>query len=235
MTQPRYQAIKSYLLQRIREQTYQPGSKIPPEVQLAEQFGVSRMTVNKAIRDLVGDGMLVRFAGDGTYVADTRAESPLLSVCSIAGEIRRRGHEYDNTVLMLRSEVVDDTIALRLGVRVGTAVYHSMIVHRENGIPIQLEDRYLNPRWVPNYLEQDFADITPNEYLTQACPLSDIEHIVEAIMPDEETQRLLEISPNEPCLLVHRRTWSADRLVSFARLTHPGTRYKLRSQVHVDV
>ncbi len=235
MAQPRYQAIKSYLLQRIRDQIYVPGGKIPPEVLLAEQFGVSRMTVNKAIRDLVGDGLLVRFAGDGTYVADTRAESPLLSVCSIAGEIRRRGHQYSNKIVFLREEVVDDAVALRLGVKVGSKVFHSLIVHKEDGTPIQLEDRYLNPRWVPHYLEQDFSKITPNEYLTQACPLSDIEHIVEAIVPSDEELRLLEIETGEPCLLVHRRTWSADRLVSFARLTHPGSRYKLRSQVHVDV
>jgi GntR family histidine utilization transcriptional repressor len=232
--QPRYQRIKDYILEGIATRTFKPGCKIPPELDLAKQFGVSRMTVNKAIRDLAEAGMLLRFAGDGTYVAERKAEAPLLDVNNIAQEIQARSHTHSTTLHLLRAETASEEIALRLGVHVGATIFHSLLAHREDGIPIQLEDRFVNPVWAPDYLEQDYSRITPNYYLMQHCPLTDIEHTVEAVMPGAEEQSMLEISAAEPCLLVMRRTWSHKNLVSFARLMHPGNRYKLRSQTRVS-
>ena len=74
---------------------------------------------------------------------------------------------------------------------------------------------------------------TPNAYLMRACPLTDVEHTVEAVLPDAEAQDLLGLQASEPCLRVLRRTWSGKHLVSFARLLHPGAGYKLRSQTRV--
>lgn len=226
---PRYQQIKSYILDGIKGQSYPPGSKIPAEVQLAEQFGVSRMTVNKAIRDLVQENRLVRFPGLGTFVADAKAESPLAEIRNIADEVRQRGHHYDCRVVKLKRTAADESVAMQMGVPIGTAVFHSVIVHLEEGLPIQLENRYVAAAAVPGYIEQDFTRSTPNEYLSKTCPISSIEHIVEAVLPGEKVQALLEIDGNTPCIQVGRRTWSDGRLISFACLTHPGPRYKLRS------
>ncbi len=232
--QPHYLRIRQYILDAIRDQHFVTGGRIPTEIELAQQFGVSRMTVNKAIRDLAEAGVLERFAGDGTYVAERKAESPLIDINNIADEIRQRGHQHQAEVLTLHSEQANEEIALRLGIQVGGAVFHSLIVHHENGVAIQLEERYVNPDWAPDYLEQDFLKITPNEYLMQVCPLTDIEHTVEAILPTAAVQQQLSIPQYEPCILVLRRTWSNKHLVSFARLTHPGSRYKLRSQTRVN-
>ncbi|WP_189532826.1 histidine utilization repressor [Paludibacterium paludis] len=231
--QPRYQQIKSYILDGISRRVFLPGCKIPPEMELARQFEVSRMTVNKAIRDLAEAGILLRFAGDGTYVAERKAESPLLDINNIAEEVRSRGHTHSSDVHLLCEEPASDEIALRLGVQTGSMVYRSVLVHREDGLPIQLEDRYVNPQWAPGYLEQDFTQTTPNAYLMLTCPLTDIEHSVEAVLPTPAEAGFLETSVTEPCLLVLRRTWSHKNLVSFARLVHPGNNYKLRSRTRV--
>ncbi|SUX29722.1 HTH-type transcriptional repressor yvoA [Chromobacterium vaccinii] len=231
--QPRYQRIKDYILSGIRDRHFLPGCKIPPELELARQFGVSRMTVNKAVRDLAEAGILLRFAGDGTYVAERKAESPLLDINNIAAEIEARGHRHTAHVILLEAVPASEEVALRLSMRAGGAVYHSLIVHCEDEVPIQLEDRYVNPSFAPDYPRQDFSERTPNDYLMQSCPLTDIEHSVEAVLPGAAEQALLGIAAAEPCLLVLRRTWSHKKLVSFARLTHPGLRYKLRSQTRV--
>ncbi|WP_129139630.1 histidine utilization repressor [Modicisalibacter coralii] len=228
---PRYQQIKQYLLERIRTGEYPVHHQIPPEEQLATQFEVSRMTANKAIRDLVHEGYLVRQAGLGTFVTDLKAESSLLEIHNIAEEVQGRGHVYSNDVLRREAIEADDEVALRLGVRLGTRVFHSILIHRENGVPIQLEDRYVNPRWVPDYLDTDFARHTPNEVLVAACPISDMEHVVEAVLVDAHTAEWLEIPASAPCLSMVRRTWSDDHLISYARLLHPGDRYKLRSSM----
>lgn len=228
---PRYLQIKQFLLERIRSGNYPVHHQIPPEEQLAQQFDVSRMTANKAIRDLVHEGYLVRQPGLGTFVTDLKAESSLLEIRNIAEEVRQRGHHYRNDMLRCESIEADDEVALRLGVRLGTRVFHTILIHRENGVPIQLEDRYVNPRWVPEYLDTDFSRHTPNEVLVAACPISDMEHVVEAVLVDERTADWLEIPVSAPCLSMVRRTWSDDHLISYARLIHPGDRYKLRSSM----
>lgn len=228
---PRFLQIKQYLLDAIQTGEFAVHHKIPPEEQLARDFGVSRMTANKAIRDLVQEGYLVRQAGLGTFVTDRKSESPLAEVNNIAEEVRLRGHQYSSRVLLCEEVNADDEIALRLGVRVGSRVFHSIIVHRENAIPIQLENRYVNPRWVPNYLSSDFSRQTPNEVLVAACPITDLEHVVEAVLPDPESAQWLDITSHQPCLSMIRRTWSGDHLISYARLLHPGDRYKLRSSL----
>ena len=107
----------------------------------------------------------------------------------------------------------------------GRRLFHTIIVHAEDDLPVQLEDRYVNPAAAPAYLDQDFVRATPNQYLMEVAPLSAGEHLVEAALAQDWECRHLRIEPGEPCLLVRRRTWSDGRLVSSARLLYPGTRY----------
>ncbi|MGP9633524.1 histidine utilization repressor [Halomonas sp. AOP43-A1-21] len=228
---PLYQQIRQHLLDKIQSGDWQLNHQIPAEEQLAKDFGVSRMTANKAIRDLVQQGYLVRQSGVGTFVADRKVESSLVEVYNIAEEVVSRGHRYHNEVLKQEAIEADDEVALRLGVRLGSRVFHTLLVHYENEVPIQLENRYVNPRWVPNYLETDFSLHTPNEVLVAACPMTDMEHIVEAILVDTQTAKWLSIDTQAPCLSMVRRTWSGEHLISYACLIHPGDRYKLRSSL----
>ncbi|AJR08387.1 histidine utilization repressor [Photobacterium gaetbulicola] len=232
---PRYQQIKSYLLERIHTRQWPPGHKIPTEMALSDQFSVSRMTANKAITELVKEGFLERTPRLGTFVCNKKAESPLMEIRNIAEEVKNRGHRYSSEVISQSTIHATEDIALRLGVRQGTEVYFTQIVHFENNIPIQLEERWVNPRHAPSYIQQDFTGQTPNEYLVKTCPLSDIEHTVEALLPPQHVADLLNVSPQAPCLLLNRRTWSNQHLISTALLYHPGNKYKLSSRTQVGI
>ena len=70
-----------------------------------------------------------------------------------------------------------------------------MIVHYENGLPIQVEDRWVNPACAPAYLEQDFARITPNEHLMAAAPLQGATYSIEALPAPREVAEMLDIAP----------------------------------------
>lgn len=231
-TLPRYLKIEHHLLEKIRSGEWAPSHQIPPEEQLARDFSVSRMTANRAIRDLVQQGYLTRQIGVGTFVTDPRAESSLVEVHNIATEVTSRGHAYASRVLRAEAIEAGDEVSMRLGVRLGARVFHTVIIHYEDSVAIQLEDRYVNPRRVPDYLSYDFESQTPHEVLVAACPISDVEHVVEAVLVDAETADRLQITGEQPCLQMIRRTWSDDHLVSYARLIHPGHRYKLRSSLH---
>ncbi|WP_263143586.1 histidine utilization repressor [Pseudomonas sp. RIT-PI-AD] len=231
--QPQYLRIKTHILAAIRAGELRPGDRIPAETSLAGQFGVSRMTVNRAIRELADAGVVQRFVGDGTYIAEPRAESPLTEIRNIADEIRSRGHAYSARVIALAQVIADQDVAQGLGVRLGEPAFHSLIVHCENEVPVQLEERHVNPALCPDYLAQDYLSITPNQYLSRTCPLTDVEHLLSARLPGPREQSLLGIAADDPCLLLLRRTWSGGRLVSVARLWHPGSRYALRSHIHL--
>jgi GntR family histidine utilization transcriptional repressor len=114
--------------------------------------------------------------------------------------------------------------------REGGRVFHSLIVHYENDIPVQIEDRFVNALVAPEYLQQDFTLQTPYAYLNQVAPLTEGEHVVEAILADAAECKLLQIEPSEPCLLIRRRTWSGRQPVTAARLIHPGSRHSLEGR-----
>ncbi|MDF2152350.1 histidine utilization repressor [Vibrio sp. CAU 1672] len=233
MSSPLYIQIKHFIVGKIDSGEWPVGHRIATELALTEQFGVSRMTVNKAIRDLVNEGRLQRRPRLGTFVCppESKAESPLLDIRNIADEIANRGRTHHSKVRQQLALKADDAIAIKLGVMLGTTVFYSEIIHYENDSPIQLELRWVNSQYAPQYLQQDFTLITPNQYLSDNCPLSAIEHTVEAIVPDSRIRQDLHMQTNEPCLLLNRRTWSEDKLVSTALLYHPGSKYKLSSKI----
>jgi GntR family histidine utilization transcriptional repressor len=207
---------------------------VPSEQELVRAFGVSRMTANRALRELASDGVVVRHSGVGTFVAESQQHSHALNVRNIADEIRERGHVHGARVVALRKVAATGDIAARLRLRPGATLFHSLIVHFENDLPIQAEDRYVSAHEAPDYLAQDFTHFTPNEYLTRVAPLQTVEHVIRAEGPSRRIRAMLRMSPDEPCLVIHRRTWSAGRPVSIAHLYHPGSRYELTAGAQPD-
>lgn len=224
---PQYERIKGYITDRVMSGEWPVGHRIPTEEALVAQFGVSRMTVHRAVRELMSEGLVRRQPGAGTFVTNERPSLDLVEVRNIADEIRSRGHVHASVVKVLKAEPATLAVAESLGLRPHARVFHSVIVHLENNWPVQLEDRYVNPKAAPDYLKQDFTDHTPNAYLMTIGPLERVEHTIEAIRPSAEMCTLLKISEDEPCLLLNRRTWSRGAVVSRAWLTHPGSRYRI--------
>lgn len=225
--EPRYKQVKSHVLRMIGTGQLQPNDRVPSENKLVEQLSVSRMTVNRALRELAEDGYVVRLAGVGTFVADSRPHSDVLRVRNIADEIIARGHTHAAKVLVLEEVAADQRLVDKLEVRPGDILYHSLILHLESGQPIQLEDRYVCPQLAPDYLNIDFTTVTPNVYLSNVAPLHTAEHVIRASIPTAKVRRLLKMNQAEPCLVIRRRTWSGGRPVSLAELSHPGSTYEL--------
>ncbi|MGQ5524383.1 histidine utilization repressor [Chitinimonas sp. PSY-7] len=226
MTTPAYQQIKNYVLAAIQAGEWREGDLVPSENELVKRFQVARMTVNRAIRELAAEGVLTRSQGAGTFVAATKYQSTLIEIKSIADEIRARGHAHSAEVLRLQAVKADAALAAEMGVGPGARLFHSLILHHEDGVPIQLEDRWVNPVLAPDYLGQDYTVSTPNEYLMRVAPLSRVEYRIEASRPDRTARAKLAMDRDEPCLVLHRRTFSASQVASMAKLYHPAGRYQ---------
>ena len=228
--QPLYAKVKDHILENIRNGAWEPGQRVPSENELVESFGISRMTANRALRELTAEGFLSRVPGVGTFVRAAPALSSLMELRNIAEEIEQRGHRYSSRVLTKASVAANPALAEEFEERDIARLFHIVIVHEENGVPVQLEDRYVNPAVVPDFLSRDFTRTTPTAVLVEATPVDELEHTVEAALPTTEQQRLMGIGPLEPCLALHRRSWSKGKVATVATLTYPASRYALYSR-----
>jgi GntR family histidine utilization transcriptional repressor len=225
--EPLYLQVKRHILDNIGSGNWQTSARVPSENDIVKSFGVSRMTANRALRELRDEGILVRIAGVGSFVADAHARAHPLEIRSIADEIRARGHVHRSEIVSLQQLQANAELANDFCVREGGELFRSLIVHFENDRPIQLEDRHVLAKLAPDYMNLDFARATPHDYLVKVAPLQEAEHLLRAQMPDERTRELLAMQRDEPCLVVIRRTWTAGQIASVARLYYPGSRYEM--------
>lgn len=227
---PLYEKVKDYVLDNISSGKWDRDHRLPSENELVASLGVSRMTVHRALRELTSEGHLLRIQGVGTFVAPPKPQSTLIEINNIAAEIRQRGSRYAARVVVLETITppADLVAAFEFGRR--QPVGHSVIVHHENDVPVQVEERFVNSGLVPDYDKQDFVAITTFDYLQKSTPLTEVEHVISAIAADAETARLLMLEPGEPCLHLYRRTWSGSAVATVNRLIYAGSRYALGSR-----
>ena len=223
---PSFQKIKDHILQRIHAGEWKEGDQIPTEAALGRQFGVARMTVNRALRELAAEQSVSRIQGLGTYVAQQKYQSTLVAIRSIADEVRGRGDSHACAVKLLKSVKAPAALARKFEARRGMRLFHSVLVHYENEIQIQVEDRWVNAALAPDYLRQDFAHSTPNEYLMRVAPLQGVSYSIEAKLPPAEIRELLAMPSGEPCLVLYRTTRSLGAVASVATMWHPASRYQ---------
>ena len=220
-----YARVKQHLKQGLASGHWPPGALMPSESALVAEFGVSRMTVNRALRELQAEGLVARSQGVGTFAAPLHRVSSTLTIRDLQEEIHARGHRHHAEVHLQRAEPAAAALAAQLGVAPGGTVLHTLIVHFENGVPLQCEDRYVNPACAPAYLQADFTRTTPTHVLFETTALWRAQYSVEAARPTAQEARLLQIGADEPCLIVVRRTFTRDAAITIARLVHPGARY----------
>lgn len=225
-----YARVKQFLKDGLAQGRWLPGALMPSDADLVAQFGVSRMTVTRALRELQSEGLIERVQGVGTFAAHLFRVSSTLTIRDLHEEIVSRGHRHHAGVHVAGRERAKAELAAQLGLAAGAMVFHTLIVHFENGVPLQCEDRYVNPACAPDYLEVDFTAMTPTHYLLQVAPLWEAQYSIQACSPSAEEARLLEIGPHEPCLVVVRRTISRGVPITIARLVHPGSRHQIDGQ-----
>ncbi len=228
-----YQEVKAYVLDLIKRQAWPPHYRVPSENTLVERLGVSRMTVNRALRELSHEGRLYRVQGVGTFVAAQKPQAAFLTVRSIADEIKSRGGIHSSEVLLLQEEPAPEEIAAIMGLPEGSPIFHAVLVHRDRGVPIQYAERFVNPAVAPEFLQQDFDRITPSEYLLKIAPVTEAEHVVEATIPDPAVRKRLHMPAHEPCLVLHRTTWVGPAVATRNRFVYPATRFRIGSRFRI--
>jgi GntR family histidine utilization transcriptional repressor len=217
------QAIAGEVRRRIVEREWRQGDRIPDEADLATEFGAARATVNKALQLLADEGLLDRRRRAGTRVAVGPASKATFTIPVIREQVEQAGMTYSHRVVAQRRRPLPGALAERLGLAAGAPLLHLWTVHYGDGRPFQCEERWINPRAVPDVETVDFRQINPNEWLVRNAPYLRADLAFSAANADARTARLLETSPGQALLILQRTTWNDLGAITTVRLAcHPG-------------
>jgi len=224
---PTYKDIRSTLLDRIKSGEWQPGMLLPSEAELAEEFGSTRVTVNRAMQALADDGFVERRRKAGTRVVRRLTRDALIRIRIVRDEIEQSGRRYSYLLIRRGRERPPPGIQAELGIGSKTEALHIVCLHFADGRPFQLENRWINLDVVPQAQSETFETISPNEWLVQKVPYSNAEHVFRAAAADPEEQQQLDLARDEPVFVIERTTWLDDRTVTHVTLSHPAGNFRL--------
>ncbi|OWU66861.1 hypothetical protein ATO2_17425 [Roseovarius sp. 22II1-1F6A] len=215
---------------KIVDGTWPPGFLLPKETELATQYGVSRMTMNKVLTRLASDGFVIRRKRSGTVVAQPRAESAVLAINNIGEEVAALGRRYKWALLSSENRTgnAQDRRLLSLNEdEPGENALFLQGLHYSNDEPFCLETRVINSALVPDALSVDFQAEVPGTWLLKTMPWTKARHHVRAINVSGRDATLLELPAGAACLEMLRRTQIEDNWVTCARLLYPGEAHQL--------
>ena len=224
---PSYKDIHNVLLERITGGDWQPGVLLPGEAELAEEFGCTRVTVNRAMQALADAGLVERRRKAGTRVVQRQSRDTVLHIPIVRHEIARRGGNYRYLLINRQKGTPPDRVRAELGLNGNTRALHVLSLHFADGEPYQLEDRWISIGAVPKAEQEGFESVSPNEWLLQEVPFTSAEHVFRAAQPTQEERQHLDLDSGEPVFVIERTTWLTDTPVTHVRLIHPGDSFRL--------
>jgi len=233
---PRYEAVRDAIADHITTGSWRPGQRIPSERRLGEAFGVSRVTVRRALAALVEDGVLEVVPGRGCFVSiGPLSEEPnvLLSFTAMA---RARGLEPSAIVRdhAVRAATIDEAETLR--VAPGSEVVHLERLRSLDAIPVAVDRSVIPLARCPSLATTDFATASLYDVLREGAGLvpSSAETTVEAVAAGDEIAALLELSPSWPVLVTTQTTFDQhQRPLEASRIVYRGDRYRFRARLTV--
>lgn len=218
---------------KIVDGAWKPGQQLDKETDLAAQYGVSRMTMNKVMTQLAQDGYVVRRKRSGTSVAKARTQSAVMAISNIADEVANLDRAYSWRLLDRETRHLAQSDLRLLGVRRPALPEEATVLHGlhfADGEPFCLEARAINLSVVPQARGMDFATVVPGSWLLDTMPWSTARHSVRAVNASVRDAKLLELPVGAACLEVLRKTEMEGEWVTFARLLYPGEAHQLTAE-----
>jgi GntR family transcriptional regulator len=230
---PLYYQIMSRLLEMIDTGQLKAGDRVPSERELTEQYGVSRMTVRQALRELEAQGYLERVQGKGTFVSIPKVEQPLLSLTSFTEDMRRRGLTPGSVLISAQVVPAGRRCGQALGVSETEPVVRLERLRLAGGQPMALEVTHLPAHLCPGILDDD---LTGSLYKILAerygIALASATQSLEAVSATGPEAKLLGVREGAPLLLMERTSRDREgRVVEYARSLYRGDRYRFSTEM----
>jgi len=227
---PLYEQIKEYILHNINEGTYSPHTRIPSERKLSELFGVSRLTVSKAVKELVQDGWLYVQIGKGTFINDDQIHQELETLTGFTEEMTRRGQKTHSRVLKAEKISPPEHVSSRLKLVMGVDVVQLVRVRFANDQPIAIGTSWISTARCPDILDNhDFERESLYNVFRQdyRFHLTHAEQVFEARAATAYEAQQLHVEINFPVLAITRVTFTESNTpLEFVESVYRGDRYK---------
>jgi GntR family histidine utilization transcriptional repressor len=224
---PSWLQIRRAIARKIISGAWRAGSRIPPEISMANRFGTSRMTVAKAIQMLAKEGIVERHRKIGTVVAIRAQERPVFEIWDVSDIVHQMGRTYSYKLLSCNFVADDGDARQKLGVGKTTQMLKMKSVHLADGVPFQYEERLINVEAAPGITCQPLESVCPSAWLLANIPWTEAEHVVTAVEAEKPVADALDLKIGAACMLVERHTWNGDVPVTFVSLWHHGAAHRL--------
>ena len=222
-----HQRILDDIESRILSGEWAPGYRIPFEHELTEQYGCSRMTVNKALTQLAKAGLIERKRRSGSFVSFPQSQAAILEIHDIRDEVAALGVAYRFELISRGERLSGPADARHIDIPRHTPLVELVCRHYAGKRVFALEERIISLDAVPAAAQADFAENSPGPWLVSCVPWSSAKHSIRAIAATQEDARMLGIPLGSPCLVIERQTWNADQPVTHVRFTYPGDSHAL--------
>jgi len=229
---PIYHQLYKYFETQIRNGDLKPGDTLPTEMELADRFDISRMTVRKAIYELISAGMVYTHQGKGTFVAKPALDNNIFDLNNFYHEIGQKGIKPCSELLEARVIKADDKLAKRLGIAVNTRCLFFRVVISAGGEPLIYETRYTVYTKRPPILESELKDLSLvnlAEAHSATVPLRS-NKVLMVSNSNEEESKVLCVEPGTPVFLLIQTIYNTDNeIIAWGKSIYRGDKYKLVS------
>ena len=227
---PLWLQIRRSMAMAILTGEWPAGTRVPTELFLTSYYATARMTVNKALQSLAGEGLVERRPKVGTVVTGRARERPVFEIWDAADAVHRVGGRYSYRLLDCGMVPAVSPLRAELALDAGTPVIRMMCLHLSDGKPFQLEERLINVDAAPKITCQPLEDVSPGQWLLANVPWTEAKHAISARGATPMIAQHLALDEGDACLVVERRTWNSLVPVTLGRFWYPGDNHSLEGQ-----
>lgn len=218
MTTNSHAAIRESLLERIQAGEWALGDRIPDEIDLAAEYGCARTTVNRALRALADDGLIVRKRKGGTRVNPFPMRKATLDIPVLREQIESTGGAYRHQTIEQKLKTPPASVRTRLRLKTGQKALYMETMHLADERPFAFEVRWVNTIAVPEILDAPLDALSANEWLVKTVPFSSGDVAFKAVSADKKVSKALEAQEGAAIFVVDRTTWLGDEFITTMKL-----------------
>lgn len=231
---PLYHRLYVILRERIVNGDYRAGHVLPSEADLMASFGVSRITVKRALDDLAEEGLLERSRGRGTTVtqagASMRVGSPIsASIDGLLTSLSVIGQGTSVEIDAFEYQPASPYVAEQLRIPAGTVIQRASRVRHLKGEPFSHSTSYLLESIGRSFTREDMITTPLIDLIQRAVAISQVQQAITCTLADTVSARLLKVSVGSPLLKLRRVFFDTEgRPVNFAEILYTPDRFEYR-------
>lgn len=231
---PLYHQLKEIIEVKIESGEWKPGDKISSENDLQNLYDISRNTVQKALEELVQEGILERKQGKGTFVSKPKFEQSLTSFYSFSKVMESQGMNPKDIILNIETRLADRKVAAKLQIDPSDEVIALKRLRQADGEPIILETSYLSKHTIPEISQEDIEQTSLYDILEEKYGIFVVKakETFEPVLVRDDEREYLNIEKGSPCLLLDRVAYDTKgKPVEFCRSIIRGDRCRFYTEL----